>query len=142
MEYVEMYPDKKDQLDFHVIKGRCNEQRYDGENGLRELFDDLILMCSNGKKFNDANKGFQPWVLIDMMEKTILDLQPKMNVANSHLSATASTTASGFKAQLSSQMSRASQDEDPFEDLPNENAAVERGTLQSEFEMEEFTQEV
>jgi hypothetical protein len=142
VEYVEMYPDKNDQLDFHVIKGRSNNQRYDGENGLRELFDDLILMCSNGKKFNDTNKGFQPWVLIDMMEKTILDLQPKILVTNSHFSTTASSTASGLKAQLSSQMSRASQDEDPFQDLPNENAAVERSELQSEFEMEEFTQEV
>lgn len=142
-EYIEMYPEKRDQLDLHVIKERSNENRYDGQNGLRELFDDLILMCSNGKQFNDANKGFQPWVLIDMMEKTVLDLQLIMlGACSSHSSATASSSASGCKSQISSQMSRASQDEDPFDDLPDENAATERGTMQSEFEMEEFTQEV
>lgn len=143
MEYIEMFPDKDDQLDLHVIKGRSKEKRYDGKNGLSELFDDLILMCSNGKKFNDANKGFQPWVLIDMMEKTILELQPKiLGVNPSYSSAAASSTAPGFKSQVSSQMSRASQDEDPFEEIPNEDAAAERGTMQSELEMEEFTQEV
>jgi hypothetical protein len=138
-----MFPEQKDQLDLHVLKGRDSEKRYGGKNGLRELFDDLILMCSNGKKFNDANKGFQPWVLIDMMEKSILELEPIiLGASSSHSSATASSTASGFKSQLSSQTNRASQNEDPFEDLPYMNAAAERGTVQSELEMEEFTQEV
>lgn len=134
-----MYPLKKDQLDLHVIKSRCDQNQYDGKEGLRKLFDDLVQMCSNGKQFNDTNKGFQPWVLVDMMEKTVLDLQPLLLGVCSF---TRAPSSSGFKSQMCSQRSRASQDTDPFDDAPDEVVATERGTMQSEFEMEEFTQEV
>lgn len=74
-EYCKMFPRKRDRLDLHVISARCKDGCYEGSDGVNTLFQDLEAMCVNGKKFNDSNKDFQPWRLVDMMDKTIADLQ-------------------------------------------------------------------
>lgn len=78
-EYREMFPNKQDRLDLHVIGSRCEEGCYEGPSKLLILFDDLYRMCSNGKKFNSSNEGFQPWTLADMMEKTVSTLQDTLS---------------------------------------------------------------
>jgi hypothetical protein len=74
-EYCKMFPREDDRLDLHVISSRCKKGNYEGKDGVNLLFEDLEAMCSNGKKFNDSNKNFQPWTFVDMAEKTISDLQ-------------------------------------------------------------------
>lgn len=70
-----MFPNEQDRLDLNVIANRCSEGRYEGPSKLITLFDDLHRMCRNGKQFNSSNNGFQPWILADMMEKSVLRLQ-------------------------------------------------------------------
>ena len=84
-EYCAMFPDDDDKLDFHVITARCARGYYNNsqvkggsstrDEGLLKLFADLQRMVANGKQFNEDNRDFQPWRLIDMMEKTILSLK-------------------------------------------------------------------
>ena len=90
-EYREMFPNKHDRLDLHVIGRRCKEGRYDGPSKLMILFDDLYQMCSNGKKFNSSNEGFQPWTLADMMEKTVSTLQDTLSHGKYSASGTTSS---------------------------------------------------
>lgn len=72
-----MFPNKGDQLDLHAVSSLCAQGRYDANDaiGLTALFRDLELMVLNGKKFNEMNRGFQVWRLIDMLEKTIADMK-------------------------------------------------------------------
>lgn len=76
-EYLDMFPDKKDQLDLTVITSYCSKGRYETDRkglGIVTLFDDLKRMVKNSKSFNQSNSGFQPYRCADMMEKELLDL--------------------------------------------------------------------
>ena len=75
-DYCNKFPVREDQVDFHVLSQWCKAGRYEdaASVGLLTLFRDLHRMISQGKIFNDENKFFQPWRLIDMMEKNVLDL--------------------------------------------------------------------
>ena len=79
-EYCSMFPDKDDQLDLHTITRLCTQGRYSEADaiGITTLFRDLRAMAANGKRFNDENRGFQVWRLVDMLEKELTDLQVKL----------------------------------------------------------------
>lgn len=133
-EYCEMFPHIKDRLDFHVITKRCHDGMYRTGTGLVVLFEDLALMCKNGKQFNSANRGFQPWILIDMMEKNIGQLQSALrNSGVKIMRASSTATSSSSDSRSLSQKCVEGPEEDPEDD---------RRTIQEDLEEEEFTQEV
>jgi len=76
-EYVDMFPDEKDQIDLLKISKLCSKGRYEGARdvGILTLFDDLQRMVNNGKYFNQCNMSFQPWRLADMLDKELLALR-------------------------------------------------------------------
>lgn len=118
-EYCEMFPDKVDRLDLHVISNRNKERHYDGAGGLLSLFNDLERMCENGKAFNSSNQGFQPWTLVDMMEKTIENLKTTLagGIQSSTLGSSASDRASSRNAiSLTAEMNEESATDDPYEE--------------------------
>ena len=132
-EYCEMFPSIEDRLDFHVITKRCRDGLYQAGTGFAVLFDDLALMCKNGKQFNSANEGFQPWILIDMMEKHIGQLQSALTDSGIAITHASQSAASSSKSRPASQQGLDDQEEEPQD---------ERGTIQEDLEQEEFTQEV
>ena len=132
-EYCEMFPHIEDRLDFHVITKRCQDGLYRTGTGFAVLFDDLALMCKNGKQFNSDNSGFQPWILIDMMEKNINQLQSALTDSGITITYASQSAMSSSKPRSASREDLNSQEEDPQD---------ERGTIQEDLEQEEFTQEV
>jgi hypothetical protein len=100
--------------------------------------------AANGKKFNSGNVGFQPWVMVDMMEKTLSNILlsqkgslTQFNRGCITSSATASSTLS--QSHRSNGLQTCSNvDDDPFEEEDNEV----RSTMLNDLDQEEFTQEV
>ena len=68
-QYTAFYPALSDRVDLHTLKRQCQAGVYVG--GLSRLFDDIDKMIRNGKSFNEPNRDFQVWRLIDMFEKAI-----------------------------------------------------------------------
>jgi Bromodomain len=142
-EFCDMFPNMEDRLDLHEINRRCKRGKYEETSGLASLFEDLTLMCTNGKKFNSGNVGFQPWVMVDMMEKTLLNilLSQKGSLTQFNRgciisSATASSTSQSHRSN--GLQTGSNVDDDPFEEEDNEV----RSTMLNDLDQEEFTQEV
>lgn len=143
-EFCDMFPNMEDRLDLHEINRRCKRGKYEETSGLTSLFEDLTLMCTNGKKFNSGNVGFQPWVMVDMMEKTLSNilLSQKGSLTQFNRgciisSATASSSLSQSH-RSNGQQTCSNVDDDPFEEEDNEV----RSTMLNDLDQEEFTQEV
>ena len=94
-----MFPDRHDQLDFHVLDVRCSSGRYKGSN-ISTLFSDLELMIANGKQFNEQNKDFQPWRLCDIMEKKVADLKERLGTRVVPSSSSSSSSCSSSSSSL------------------------------------------
>lgn len=143
-EYCDLFPKIRDRLDLHEINRRCKQGQYKGNSGLVSLFDDLTLMCTNGKKFNSGNAGFQPWIMVDMMEKTLSRvLLSQKGAFTKHGCITSSATASSTSSQClksDSSQNNSNADDDPFQE---EDAFQDvKSTILNDFDEEEFTQEV
>ena len=137
-----MFPQIRERLDLHEINRRCKQGQYNGNSGLASLFDDLSLMCTNGKKFNSGNAGFQPWVMVDMVEKTlsrVLLSQKGAFTNNNHITSSATASSTSSQRQKSDSFQNSTNlDNDPFQEEDNEV----RSTMIDDLDQEEFTQEV
>jgi hypothetical protein len=117
-EYCALFPNKDDRLDLHVISQRCTQGRYGDvkgdisrtstsatkvlSKGVMQLLEDLLHMTANGKRFNDANRDFQPWRLCDMVEKNVEHLKRSLVALHgTAIGATSATTLGNQSSQFS-----------------------------------------
>ena len=95
-EYVEMFPNKEDILDLHIIanwleQGRYAANRNDSNSaalGISTLLNDLEHMVHNAKLFNQSNTNFLPWRQADMaatsltrLRKQLIEVHPELITA-------------------------------------------------------------
>lgn len=83
-DYLKMFPDESDQLDFPTLTKHLADGRYGGSSasssseacidrnvGIATLFRDLEKMIRHAKHFNECNTSFLPWRQCDMLECTV-----------------------------------------------------------------------